>query len=336
VKIVAPLSNINCYEPLVEAGAGEFFCGFLPFDWLKKYKAIIPINRRENLAAKSNICTWSSMKILGRMVEKYKIPVKITFNSHYYINNQYKELAELIKALMYLGFSTFIIADIGLAIYLRDNNIDCGIHLSGESEIVNSMAMCYMEQFNISRFIFPRKTTLSDMRDSIKNSGIQGKEYEAFILNSLCPFSGAFCNSIHNDLVIPACHIPHRIVRVNNDARKFSRIDSFLKIAGRVRNNNLPDKSEDTLFGESTSNYKFGQQGCGVCRMMELKSAGITHLKVVGRGVGIENLVEDVKNLRDIIKQTETGADENFKDTVKERYFGKNCPKACYYPIGLQ
>jgi Collagenase and related proteases len=326
MKIVVPLSNIDCYEPLVEAGADEFYCGFLPYEWLKKYKVILPINRRAFLAKKCSICTISSMKILSRLAEEYKIPVKIAFNSHYYIDNQYMELLEMIKSLMDLGFNTFIIADVGLAIYLRENGISCNIHLSGECEIINSMSMRFMEQLNISRFIFPRKTTMTDMRNSINNSGFLGKEYEAFILNLICVFSGAFCNSIHNDLITPTCNIPFHITRINTKNKRFLKIDEQLE-----EKRNAPK-----LSSRNNSNYILGKSGCGICQIRNLINSGITHVKVVGREFGIDCLVEDVKALKNIIGlHYQMGEDEDFQGKVRELYLDKIYPRHCYYPYDV-
>lgn len=36
-------------------------------------------------------------------------------------------------------------------------------------------------------------------------------EYEAFILNELCHFSGAFCNSLHCDELTHLCRVPYEL-----------------------------------------------------------------------------------------------------------------------------
>ena len=37
MKIVAGLGSVDEYIPYVEAGADEFFCGYVPYSWTKKY-----------------------------------------------------------------------------------------------------------------------------------------------------------------------------------------------------------------------------------------------------------------------------------------------------------
>ena len=49
MKIVAGLGSIDEYERFVKAGADEFFCGYVPYSWSKKYGTVLPLNRREVL-----------------------------------------------------------------------------------------------------------------------------------------------------------------------------------------------------------------------------------------------------------------------------------------------
>ena len=37
MKITAGLGSIDEYERFVQAGADEFFCGYVPFSWAEKY-----------------------------------------------------------------------------------------------------------------------------------------------------------------------------------------------------------------------------------------------------------------------------------------------------------
>lgn len=38
-----------------------------------------------------------------------------------------------------------------------------------------------------------------------------GEEFEAFVLNELCHFTGAFCNSLHCDEMGYLCRVPYRL-----------------------------------------------------------------------------------------------------------------------------
>lgn len=47
MKITAGMGSVEDYEMLVQAGADEIFCGYVPFDWNQKFGNLMPLNRRE-------------------------------------------------------------------------------------------------------------------------------------------------------------------------------------------------------------------------------------------------------------------------------------------------
>ena len=90
------MGKIEDYIRLVEAGADEVFCGYVPYEWNAVYGSLFPLNRREVLYYNTQIGTLEDMRILSQMVKVYQVPVTITFNYLYYLEEQYP----LIKALM--------------------------------------------------------------------------------------------------------------------------------------------------------------------------------------------------------------------------------------------
>ena len=75
MKIVAALGCSDDYIRLVQAGADEVFCGFVPYEWNKTYGNLFPLNRREVLYYNVQINSYDDMKILKKMEEKYKVPL---------------------------------------------------------------------------------------------------------------------------------------------------------------------------------------------------------------------------------------------------------------------
>lgn len=324
MKIVTPLTNENFYEPLISEGADEFYCGFVPYEWLKRYTNLSPLNRREFLG-NVNICSFTSMKILGKMIDKYKIPVKITLNSLYYTNDQYPIITDIIKKLMDIGFKTFIIADLALIVYLRNNSIDCNIHLSGENGQINNLSIDLLNQFNISRYIFSRKDTLDDIKNCIEKNPIKNIEYETFILNELCPFSGAFCNTMHCDWLTQVCKINYKVRSIKKESEKLDKVvENAIRLQKSSAINNINLKRDSNTLGKS---------GCGLCKICELRNIGVSHLKVVGRGKCLEYLIENIRSTKEIIKIANNETDSNeFEKLIKCKYFNSNCTNFCYYP----
>ena len=324
MKIVAGLGSIDEYETFVKAGADEFFCGYVPFSWAEKYGVIHPLNRREVLFYNVQIGSMSELQILKKMVDYYGKPVKLTFNSIYYTGEQYPVIAEIITQCMAAGFENFIIADPALMLYLRQQKINCGIHLSGETAEVNRGMLEQMLPFGIRRVIFHRKNSLEDMQSCIKEADFP-HEYEAFILNELCHFSGAFCNSLHCDELTHLCRVPYEL----GNLHKKEETDAAQK---DVAETDRIQGKEGKGLPLDEDGYLTGSTGCGLCALYRMKQVGITHLKLVGRGNYTDFMEKDIRQLRkalDILENSDSEA--QYQKKMKASLFPDGCSQNCYY-----
>lgn len=324
MKIVAGLGSIDEYETFVKAGADEFFCGYVPFSWAEKYGVIHPLNRREVLFYNVQIGSMSELQILKKMVDYYGKPVTLTFNSLYYTGEQYPVIAEIITQCMAAGFENFIIADPALMLYLRQQKINCGIHLSGETAEVNRGMLEQMLPFGIRRVIFHRKNSLEDMQSCIKEAGFP-HEYEAFILNELCHFSGAFCNSLHCDELTHLCRVPYEL----GNLHKKEETDAAQK---DVAETDRIQGKEGKGLPLDEDGYLTGSTGCGLCALYRMKQVGITHLKLVGRGNYTDFMEKDIRQLRkalDILENSDSEA--QYQKKMKASLFPDGCSQNCYY-----
>ena len=334
MKITAGLGSIDEYERFVHAGADEFFCGYVPYEWTKKYGTVMPLNRREVLSYNVQIGSLGELEILAAMVKEYGKPVHLTFNALYYIPEQYPEIAEMIKKCMRIGFDSYIIADPALILYLRKQHIDCEIHLSGETAEVNTGMVDIFQQMKLKRVIFHRKNTIEDMKSVMthvrrQNVGdTEGKrdvrplqsrlEFEAFALNELCQFTGAFCNSLHCDEMGYLCKTAYW-----GDAEMEERMERVIK---------------RTLEIEEQQ-YLCGKSGCALCALPQLEAAGITHLKLVGRGNYVEDMIRDIRNLKAALgllegDQREEKEAGRYIDQLNKKIFdGQPCGNNCIYNL---
>ena len=324
MKIVAGLGSIDEYETFVKAGADEFFCGYVPFSWAEKYGVIHPLNRREVLFYNVQIGSMSELQILKKMVDYYGKPVELTFNSIYYTGEQYPVIAEIITQCMAAGFENFIIADPALMLYLRQQKINCGIHLSGETAEVNRGMLEQMLPFGICRVIFHRKNSLEDMQSCIKEAGFP-HEYEAFILNELCHFSGAFCNSLHCDELTHLCRVPYEL----GNLHKKEETDAAQK---DVAETDRIQGKEGKGLPLDEDGYLTGSTGCGFCALYRMKQVGITHLKLVGRGNYTDFMEKDIRQLRKALDILEKSDNElQYQREMKASLFPDGCSQNCYY-----
>ena len=318
MKITAGLGSVDDYPMYVEAGADECFCGYVPFVWAEKYGVLNPLNRREVRAYNVQIGSYEELKILGNMRKYYQVPVAITFNSLSYTPEQYPVVGEIIGQCHQAGFDTIIVADPALLLYIRSQKIPCRIHLSGEFGEINSQMADFLEEMEICRVIFHRKNTVEDMKSSISNLK-KNIGYEAFVLNELCHFSGGFCNSLHCDELGHLCRVPYRVGKLNKKCKGVLELSN--QKADEVENEDL-----------DVENYRTGAGGCGLCALYDLQKAGITYLKIVGRGNYTEFMQQDIIRLKKALMILETAETKReFRDRMKQELFPDGCSQNCYY-----
>ena len=156
----------------------------------------------------------------------------------------------------------------------------------------------------------------------------------------MCHFTGAYCNSFHCDEFAHLCHVPYELGNV--DGRKKSSLAA------------AEERSELCVETEPDG-YVTGATGCGLCALYDLKKAGVTHLKIVGRGNYAEYAKRDIMQARRALRilaevesmkgegieagLAETGSEQAGADLQAARYqkrvrtelFRGGCTKNCYY-----
>lgn len=331
MKLTVGLGSVDEYIRFSEAGADEFFCGYVPYSWTQKYDTMMPLNRREVLCSNVQLGAFSELEILASMIRDYQRPVHLTFNSLFYLPEQYPEIAKIMKACMCLGFQSYIIADPALILYLREHNIDCEIHLSGETGEVNSRMVDFFQQFSLKRVIFHRKSSFDDMKAVINAEKSYGglraeTEFEAFILNEMCQFTGAFCNSLHCDELGHLCRIPYWLKPLKESCTGSSFRQLRPSVPAASSQTDVPNDSD------LPEGYLCGATGCGLCALYRLREISITHLKLVGRGNYTDFMEQDIRMLRQALAILETSASEkDFQLNMREQLFPQGCSSHCYY-----
>lgn len=319
MKITAGLGSLEDYETLVHAGADEVFCGYVPYAWNERFGNLMPLNRREVLFYHVQIGTLEEMKLLSRLMKAYRVPVAITLNALYYTQEQLPVIGNMIRELSELGFQDYIIADIGLVLYLVAEKISCRIHMSGEigewnrgtMELLHSICGKGDANPQLKRLIFHRKNTIEDMQSMISFMKSQNTdlEYEAFFLNEMCHFTGGFCNSLHCDEMVHICQLPYRLVPTHKNMTLVSEMKE-------------QEETKECV----------GDTGCGLCALWRLKEAGVTHLKVVGRGKSACKMAEDIQNVRNALSLLEQARSESdYMEEMKKQLFPQGCSHNCYY-----
>lgn len=320
MRITAGIACADQYPRYIEAGADEVFCGYVPESWNRTWGLNMPLNRREACYCPVQIGGRNELRILASMKREYRNPVALTFNALCYRPEQYPEIADIMLQCMEDGFDTFIVSDPGLLFYLRETDFPASarFHLSGETGEISSPALSVYRGLRISRVIFHRKAGLRNIdaiiREDRKLHPDEPIRYEAFIMNELCHFTGAFCSGLHCDELCHPCHIPWELGPV----RHFSAEDHAVFSSGTIRS--------------EAQAYIPGQSGCGLCTLPALDAAGIDVLKVVGRGADTEEMIRDIMTLRKALSLYEQKRDPaRWKEEMTAVCFPDGCGHECYY-----
>ena len=148
-------------------------------------------------------------------------------------------------------------------------------------------------------------------------------EFEAFVLNEMCQFTGAFCNSLHCDEMGYLCRVPYELGTLREK-------DAVPKNIRKLQEHAWEQEPNVEAYDED--GYLCGETGCGLCALYPLKEAGITHLKLVGRGNYVDHMEKDIRNLRKALDILETAEnEEKFQCTIKRTVFPHGCSGKCYY-----
>lgn len=326
MKIVAGIGSIDDYLAYAEAGADELFCGYVPADYMMQYGRQYPVNRREVIYYNVQIGSESELMIMRKMIEKAKVPVSIALNGLFYGENHRKAVVDIARKCIALGYTDFIAAESELIDELKSLD-KARITVSGELGELNAGVLEHVCGKNVRRVIFPRQTTIQEMRELIDaGKTVECTEYEAFVLNEKCHFTGAYCNSLHCDELCHICKIPYALV---------DKCDNMV-----AKDEGFSEKREDECLDECNGEWAsecddksngIGATGCAVCLLWQLREAGVTHLKVVSRGNSSEATCEDIRMLRRALDILESSSDEReYLARVFKEIFPKGCNKNCY------
>ena len=296
------------FDETVRAGADEVFCGYVPEKWMETFGTLRPLNRRESVWTNAQAGPITEMRILREKADRAGIPVAVALNAPVYSPFEMPLLIETAELLVREGFDSLIVGNMAALKALSDKGVGnkCRIHLSGEIGEVNRGLLPLLREMGVRRVLFHRKMGFEDMR---LLSGAMARlsppmEAEAFAMNELCHFTGAYCSTLHGDLTVPMCRLPW--------------------IPGGVSNKKSPPLRTGMRFGAGN--------GCGLCALKRLRESGVTVVKMAGRGARAEDMPERIALLRDALcLEAECEGEEEYLLRLR-RLLGGRCGGECYYP----
>ncbi|WP_020674660.1 U32 family peptidase [Geopsychrobacter electrodiphilus] len=309
MKLLAPLRNSSEVEPLLAAGAEEFYCGITPPAWQTRFSHNW-INRRSPGSA--GIDDFADLQRI--LLQAAGRPVYVTLNAPFYPAGSLELLVEFSAELLAAGVAGLIVADLNLLLSLVEAGLAAKIHLSSLATCTNQGAATFFQELGVSRVILPRHLTL----DEIASSLVPGLDFEVFLLNDGCVFEEGLCATTH-------------------------AAGAFCLNDGEA----VPGISAQTLEGYAfwkwtlnhcgcKTNHGYPLGPCGLCALPRLRHMGISSLKVVGREASLPRKQAAVSLAAQALRLARSGAGpEEIRDRVIELRGGAALCQGrhlCYYP----
>jgi len=343
VKITVPFREKKEVIPLIESGADELYCGYLSWEWVKRYTAL----EFERKGEGSNFTDLKELKQAVDLAHKRDTPVYLTLNG-LYVREQYPLLLKIVDQLNQIDLDGYIVADIGLLLTLREKGLEKQIHISTGGTVFNSEAASFYKDLGATRIILDRQTTLESMKAlSEDNPDI---DFEVFILNTLCVYIDGFCTFLHTyggelqeDISKKdwknnqrLCLLTSYDTKEQFDACRLNySVQTYDSIGCRLNT----DKIHPTFYKHLLDGIE-----CGACAIYDISKTRVKSIKIVGRQLVSRARLKSTKFIRaclDLLENNKHVNRQDFIDKVHGLYqkafeYKKRCRgNNCYYPSTL-
>ena len=313
MKIISPIDNLAETEALLQAGADEFYGGFVPANWQECFSLLTSINQRTFDSAQIG-SRDELVAIIGRIHNAGRT-FSLTLNAPFYTDDQLPLLLEYVADAVVAGIDGIILADIALVRTLRANFPDLQLHASTLAHLGNSLSAALFADGGVERLIFPRHLPVSEMAEIVQ--ACPGVAFDAFLLVGKCPNTEGLCTFHHSsaDKIWP-CEIPYTITPESEPASAATQA------------------AMEQQRSWSKTNRR---HGCGLCAIPHLRHAGLSGVKLVGRGAPALQKVRNIMLVKEFIALAGQTADfASYQKTAVAAHaarFGVGCsPNVCYYP----
>jgi U32 family peptidase len=289
MKIVAPIVNVGEIEVLANAGANEFYCGFVPDDWGTRFRAA-NLNQRPS----DNFCSYAELAQAVRVAHQCDCSLALVLNAQSYTDEQGDALVSIANSFLDMGGDALIVSDLALIAELYEHVPLRRIHISSVATCRTHSAAWFCKELGASRLILPRDVTIDEACEIA--SEVPGLEVETLILN---------------DAWMPRrLGGPIGMDNYANRCRRRSGGHSNESFVDRPRENDREYKK--WLWSRFSCGLTTNEAGmpfgpCGLCALPALLSGGIAAVKIAGRAAPTARKQASVRMVRAVLDQIEAG-----------------------------
>ncbi len=299
ISLLSPIDAVDEAQPLIEAGADEFYCGIL-------------LNGREigsprcNDKAKSNLCSFEDAEALCGIIHKAGRKIFLVLNSPALDERDIEDILRSVESFVRCGIDGFIVQNLRLLESLKEMKLY--LVASSLLEVKNPESADFLRQFNIRKIVLDRQVTLSDLASIVPRFPEIG--FEAFVMSSACRSLDSYCRLTETT----GCHACTKPITLRESNRHLSQEELHV-IAQRLR---MPLIS------------------CGICALRDFARHGIESVKIVGRSFPLLHKLQLTRVARKAIDFDSSIDDGEYLESMYNIFyseFGFACDrKYCYYP----
>lgn len=275
MKIFAPLKNAENIIALAQAGADEFYCGYVHEKWHNKFGKEVEINRRSFCGDMANFINLSHLEKAVVIAHENNCKVLLALNHHQFINAQLDDVYASIKEFHDINGDGVILADLNAIKYAKE--LGLFVAASTDLNIYNAESVKFFYDMDVDRIIVSRDISLRDI-ESIRNI-IPNIEIETFMINGPCKFSDSLCFPLHSTKHGAFCRY---LSKCQYTYLAFDQHELSEKEKGVFK---------DT-FGLYLNDYM--NSSCGLCAIWKLINIGVNACKVVGRVLPVERIIKEI------------------------------------------
>jgi len=319
MRILSPFSKPSEVRPLIEAGAGELYCGVVPLEWERKFSFIGSANLRHDKLA--NLSSFGELKNSVKIASRFGVPVFVALNAHFYSEAQMPLAIKLAGKAVSAGAESLIISDPALAIAVKEKFPHVNTSISTAQPCFNGSALDFFRRLGAKRIVLPRHLAVQEITRLAAHAKRQKIELECFVLNVICPFIDGLCTFQH--IVEPSQRLEMQPLacRAKYDISVSSRESPGKKAVAAAHAG---------IWGDTYA------ADCGLCAMPHLLKAGVDSVKIAGRAHSLEKKIADVRAVKEAISLAKKLPPKKFPAEAETLFFGlfkRTCQcKNCYYP----
>lgn len=233
MKIVCPIPIDYNLTLLINSGIIDFYFGYIPYFWRRKYSLLSSINRRYNSREQLN-----SKKKIIKLIEKHvkeNFKFYMALNAPLYTSEQISNITEEVRGFRKKGLTGVIVSDVGLIISIRTNFPEMEIHASCGTVCLNSQSVSLFHKIGVNRVILERSLDIAEIQTIVMDN--PGVEFEAFAYITPpndCLYIDGLCTHHHYDKKRTPCfrerHYLERLPKIERERGAYLRIYHLFNI----------------------------------------------------------------------------------------------------------